>query len=265
MIVVNYGGGINSTALIIGAIKKEIQIDLIVFADTGSERPETYQYLDTFGDWLRPHGLRIEVVRWIRKLPPYTGEFIPLHVACEQQKTLPSKAFGYSGCSLKWKGQPVDFNVKNNNRAIAVHKAGGLIERWIGYDADEPERADRMLAKNPDPSWFKWRAPLVEWGWGRAECADAIEAAGLPLPGKSACWLCPSMTKNEIRGLATDHPDLFNRALEIERNAELGPTVKGLGRRFAWREVQASSLDVCTSPPEIDCGCYDGSDFERNE
>lgn len=262
MIVVNYGAGTNSTALIVGAIQKAIKIDLIVFADTGSERPETYQYLETFGDWLRPHGLHIEVVRWIRKLAPHAGEFIPLHVACEQQKTLPSKAFGYSGCTSKWKQQPIDGYIKTSDFAKDVYCAGGLIERWIGYDADEPERADRMLAKNPDPSWFKWRAPLVEWGWGRAECVAAIKSAGLPSPGKSACWLCPSMTKNEILQLRREHPDLHERALAIEANADLGASVKGLGRRFAWADLDAQ-LSFDDRPPEVDCGCYDGAKGEE--
>jgi 3'-phosphoadenosine 5'-phosphosulfate sulfotransferase (PAPS reductase)/FAD synthetase len=51
-IIVCYGGGTNSTAMLIAMVLKEIKPDLILFADTGAELPETYQWVNTFSDWL---------------------------------------------------------------------------------------------------------------------------------------------------------------------------------------------------------------------
>lgn len=61
----------------------------------------------------------------------------------------------------------------------------------------------------------------------------AIERAGLPNPGKSACFFCPASKKHEIRELAKLYPELADRAIAMEDNAALD-TVKGLGRSFAW-------------------------------
>ena len=48
--IVSYGGGANSTALLIGLHQHRIPVDLILFADTGGEHPHTYAYLDIMDD-----------------------------------------------------------------------------------------------------------------------------------------------------------------------------------------------------------------------
>ena len=42
--IVSYGGGANSTALLVGLHQHRIPVDLILFADTGGEHPHTYAY-----------------------------------------------------------------------------------------------------------------------------------------------------------------------------------------------------------------------------
>ena len=42
MNIVSYGGGANSTALLVGLHQHRIPVDLILFADTGAEHPHTY-------------------------------------------------------------------------------------------------------------------------------------------------------------------------------------------------------------------------------
>lgn len=44
MNVVGYGGGTDSTAMLIGLWKNHIPVDLILFADPGGEQPHTYAY-----------------------------------------------------------------------------------------------------------------------------------------------------------------------------------------------------------------------------
>ena len=67
--------------------------------------------------------------------------------------------------------------------------------------------------------------------------ADTLRAAGLPQPGKSSCFFCPSMRAEEIIDLREHYPDLFRRALALEDNARANlKTVQGLGRNYSWRE-----------------------------
>lgn len=270
MLIVNYGGGTNSTALLVGAVERGIRPDLVVFADTGSEMPHTYRYLEEVSGWLSRVGLpSLTVARWTRSRPgPHgerPGDFVPLHVAARRASELPSKAYGYSGCTTKWKQQPIDREVAANPLVKSAWGRGETVERWIGYDADEPHRAERMFAKNPQPSVggrVTWRAPLVEWGWGRDECVEAIARAGLSQPGKSSCFMCPAMRKAEIDQLGLEHPDLLRIALEIEDAARPGlATVKGLGRNFSWRDyIEKQQIAVAAQEiVEPECGCYDGN------
>ncbi len=126
--------------------------------------------------------------------------------------------------------------------------------RLIGYHADEPERA-KPFTDEKFQNWY----PLIEWGWGEDECRDAILRAGLPLPGKSACFFCPNNTPAEVRELAKTYPNLAARALEMEANADL-TTIKGLGRRFSWADVlaQGEMFPEIYSTPQMPCGCFDG-------
>jgi hypothetical protein len=104
----------------------------------------------------------------------------------------------------------------------------------VGIHNGERNRAERTLNKRDDV-----RFPLIEWGWGQADCVNAIERSGLKVPVKSACFFCPSMRKQEVLALAKDDPELFNRAVEMEDAAiENGlTTVKGLGRNYSWRKL----------------------------
>ena len=86
-----------------------------------------------------------------------------------------------------------------------------------------------------DQNFFVYWYPLMEWGFNREKCKEIIVQAGLPVPIKSACFFCPASKKREIARLQEHHPELLERALQIERNAQAKlKSVKGLGRSFSW-------------------------------
>lgn len=272
MRICSYGMGVNSTAMLVEAVRRRITIDCIITADTGDEKAESLAYMRHFSEWLQRNGQpSITVVQWIRR----DGSFVSISDLSLTRRELPSKAYGLSGCTSKWKQQPIDKHVLSLAWVQQEIAAGRRIERWIGYDADEPERFTRMAERNPQPTkkingqtvpvptWI-WRCPLVEWDMGREECVASIHAAGLPVPPKSSCFMCPSMKKHEILQMAKDHPVLMRKALAIEDAARASGalrTVKGLGRSFSWREFLEGQPDALTATEivESDCGCYDGN------
>lgn len=240
LVVAAYGGGTNSTALLIECAEREIKIDLILFADTGGEKPHTYKYVDMFSKWLVDHGLP-EIIIVKSHLPP-------LDENCLINKELPAIAYGFKSCSDKWKIRPVDKYLQSVRGDDAVLK-------MIGIDADEQHRSIEAKAK-----WYTNRFPLIEWDMGRDECIESIEAADLPLPGKSACYFCPSSRPSEVKELAHQYPELAARALLIESTAEL-TSIKGLGRNWAWADLLATDdmfEDDYGTAPDMACGCYDG-------
>ena len=120
MNIVSFGGGTNSTAMIIGMYLHKIPIDLILFADTGGEQPHTYEFMGTFNEWLVKHGIpKIVSVEYHDK----DGNRLTLEQECINSGTLPSIAYGFKRCSLKHKiGTQEKFcnNVNCRNRYVNV-------------------------------------------------------------------------------------------------------------------------------------------------
>jgi len=255
MIVMSDGGGTNSMAMLIGLRDSGIRPDLIVFADTGGERPHTYRYMDIKREWLAKNGFPDLTV--VRKVDA-AGNVQTLEQSLLDSGYLPSIAYGFKTCSQKFKIQPVDKFLNSNEMANKAWSSGGKVTKLIGYDADETHRI-----RDYDDKKYDVRYPLVDWGWGRDDCIAAIRNEGLPLPGKSSCFFCPNMRKGEIMELHALHPDLAARAIAIEDNADK-TSVPGLGRSFSWRSLLATPdmfSDLYDSP--MPCGCYDGESVER--
>lgn len=249
--VVSFGAGVNSTAMLIGMQERGFRPDAILFADTGGEKPETYQHVAVVDEWCKSVNFPS-----VERIVYAKGNGCPtLEQECFDNEVLPSKAYGFAGCSQKWKRFPMDkWVVENYRDRIGM---GERIIRAIGIHAGETRRG-----KIPDTDNFVFIYPLREWGWFQADCEASIVRAGIPVPVKSACFFCPAMRKAEVLRLAKEHPDLFERAVEIERNAiEAGnlQTVKGLGRHWTWESLvradeaqlrlfddcQATLCDVC--------------------
>ena len=236
-LIVAYGAGVDSTAVLVEFANRSIRPDLILFADTGGEKPETYAYLETISDFLMKKSFpAITTVRYKPKTAPYHT----LEQQCLHTGTLPSDAYGGRSCSIKYKRTPQDRFVEKWPAARNIWKLGGKVVKVIGFDASEVRRIKRMQAKIPNPREkrrFHYWYPLFDWGWCRADCVGCIQHAGLPVPMKSACFYCPASKKHEIAWLRQQHPDLTERALEIERNAQAKLiSVKGLGRSFTWQK-----------------------------
>lgn len=189
-LVVSFGAGVNSAAMIVGMHERGICPDLILFADTGGEKPETYRFVDLMRDWTeRNMGLGITSVK-------NDGMYDSLQDECLQKHTLPSLVFGYRSCSDKYKVRP--------QRQYVSRTFPGEDVTWaIGIDAGEKHRIERAVAG----SWH----PLVEWGWSRDECMQALRRTGLPVPTKSACFYCPASTKADVLSAGQKAPAFTSR------------------------------------------------------
>lgn len=144
------------------------------------------------------------------------GERMTLEDECLRSGTLPSIAYGYKKCSLKHKRGPQDKFCNNHAQCKKAWEQEEKVVKFIGYDAGEEHRRTNAHAYDIQDKKYKYEYPLIDWGWGREECLAAIEKEGLPLPGKSSCFFCPSMKLHEIRTLYHQHRDLYDRAIAIE-------------------------------------------------
>ncbi len=235
-LMVSYGMGTDSTAMLVLLHQWGIRPDIILFADTGSEKPETYAYIAIIQAWLALVGFpAVTIVKNNSKL------YDSLYANCDVNSTLPSLAFGMKGCSQKWKVQVMNTWTNSWTPALLAWNAGLKCLKLIGYDAGP---ADCRRSKIAEDDHYSYAYPLREAGIKREQCEAIITAAGLPLPGKSACFMCPAMKRYEIVALGEKNPELLAKALFIEAKAEAFPgsntrgpgfsSTKGLGRNWNW-------------------------------
>ena len=211
-IIVSYGLGVDSTALLVGLKRLGIRPTAILFSDVGNEKPGTYAYRPIIDQWLRENGFPpITDIRYVPKRFK-NGPYNTLLGNCMVNKTLPGISFGPKSCSAKWKGQPMD-------KWVRTQFPGQPVYRLIGYDAGPKDQKRCGGVIETIDRNFHFRYPLSVWGWDREGCKAAIQEEGLPVPPKSACFFCAGTTKAELEEMCVTDPDLVRDALEMEANA----------------------------------------------
>lgn len=227
--VLCYGMGVDSTALLIELHERGQAPDLVLTADTGAEKPETYAYQELMRGWMAERNIRYEVVRYearrFKNWPPYRD----LTESLLTNGCLPSIAFGRSSCSLKYKAAPQEAFVKTWEPARRAWAAKLKVIRYIGYDAGLRDGQRYAHARTITDPLFENHYPLRDWGWDRQACAERIEQAGLPVPPKSSCVFCTAMKPDEVRAL----PERWLRTIVLieARAAPRLKTVEGLWRK----------------------------------
>jgi hypothetical protein len=207
-LVIAYGMGVDSTAMLVGFYLRGIRPDLILFADVGAERAATYAYLPIINAWLRSVGFpEVTVVRFratdFKHWPHY-------HTLTENVLTnvsLPAIAYGGHTCSAKWKIQPQDDFLRDWAPAKECWAHGGRVLRAVGFEDSAHEHGRRERCATFSVADFeagKYEAiyPLQDWHWDREECERQIAAVGLPVPPKSSCFFCTAMKPHEVAALS---------------------------------------------------------------
>lgn len=189
--VANFGGGLNSVA---GIIKYGYeQYDEINFADTGSEKPETYEYLN----WL------INVKKWPINIIDGRYQGKVLYDYYIGRKSYPSAAF--RDCTGKFKIKPM----KKYLRTKYGKKAHFLVDLFIDY-------GEVFRMKTSDVKYQTFNYPLINDQIDRDGCLKIVKDAGFPIPVKSSCFMCPFNKPKQWLDLKEKHPELFEKAVILE-------------------------------------------------
>lgn len=192
----SYGGGVNSTAMILLGIRDGWYQDCeAVFCHHGTDYPETYAYVAMFQWWLKANGHRpITILR------PTVQGAATLYEWYYAQEFLPSVV--NRSCTSKWKVRP-----------LQKHMDKPCFE-LLGIDAGEARRARISSTKGIESRW-----PLIEAGMDREDCKRIIREYGLPVPPKSGCFICPFQRRDQWRRQRNEMPDLWCKSLSLEKRA----------------------------------------------
>lgn len=209
LVVASVSGGKDSTALILALREAGIEARY-VFADTGWEAPETYEYLDLLR---RRLGLTIDVVRAERKDAdvPDRGAFIE---RVRHRAGFPGRLQRW--CTRELKLQPLrSYHDQLDADTISA----------MGVRGEESARRAAMPEWVDDDEWRGWIwRPLLRW---TVEDVLTIHGRhGIPVNplyqrghDRVGCYPCIYSNKDEIRLIAKHRPDRIDQIRDLEREA----------------------------------------------
>ena len=211
MIIWSYGGGTQSIAIacliMAGRLSKP---DRIVIADTGYEFKRTWEYTEQYvAPLMAEIGLTIEIAPHSLATVDLYGKngdlLIPAYDATkvdEKGKHVKLPTF----CSNEWKTRVVRRYIGGSS----AYPSGVVM--WLGMSIEE---IGRMKKSGLD--WCKNHWPLIlDIPKTRNECRDMILAAGLPLPIKSRCKMCPHQGDDEWLEVQQE-PEEWQEAIQIDK------------------------------------------------
>lgn len=77
-VVLAYGIGVDSTALLIELEARGEAPDLVLSADPGAEKPETYEYQRMIAAWMHARGIPYEIVRYVPRRFQDAASIVPI-------------------------------------------------------------------------------------------------------------------------------------------------------------------------------------------
>lgn len=180
------------------------------FCDTGAELREVYEYLDKLEDYL---GKSIERLSSGRDFDHHLKRF---------NNFLPAPHARW--CTRVMKLEPFEQFV-GDDPCVS----------YVGIRADEQRQG--YISHKPN---IKAVYPFIEDGLVKADIFRMLdESIGIPeyykWRSRSGCYFCFFQKREEWIRLASEHPDLFERAKQYEKTDPVS------GKRFTW--VQGTSLD----------------------
>ena len=202
----------------------------VVFADVGDEKPETYFYIENY---LKPF-CKEKGIEWVT-VHSKLGTLMSYSI---KKKIIPTRLFRW--CTHKFKIIPIRKFVRKHGATTN--------EPWtqdIGITTDEIHRAN---GGKYDVGYLKSEYPLLETRESRRDCSEGIKEMGYPVPPKSGCYYCPYAKKLEIKKLHAEHPELYDKAANMEKNNKRYPEMTLFNAPLSnLNEIQSLDDFMCDS------------------
>lgn len=248
--IISYGGGTQSTALILMGLNGEYDLprpDFAVFADTDGEPQFIYDYVEYFTNYCKKnYDFDIYTIKH--------KDGLVEHLLNSKQKSRNGKFYTSSTPPFFTKDKngkigmlkrqcTSDFKIHPITKFINGKLGRGKKYRlWLGISFDERTR----MKISPIKRRLNYY-PLVENYIGRMDSVRYVKEKGLRTPQRSSCYFCPYHSPRYWRWLKNEHPDEFQKAVMFEKN------------------IQAKQNDIMKSTPYIHKSCKPLDEVNLNQ
>ena len=238
----SYGRGVQSTAALVLAAQGKIDFRTFLFANVGedSENPDTLVYVEqTAKPYAAAHGIDLIELRRIPTKGKYAGQVETVYgrvTGDNRSICIPARmsngAPGRRACTKDFKILPI---AKWQRQHGATPDNPAICGLGISLDEYQRMRTDSGIA------WQVLEYPLIDLGLTRSDCVSIIKDAGLSVPSKSACWFCPFKKIAEWQDMRRNNPELFAKAVALERR--INEKRDAIGRDVVYLHRSLKPLD----------------------
>lgn len=213
--VLSLGAGVQSSTLLLKMIEEEIQpADVCIFADTGNEPKEVYEYLDYL---IKFTNNKIPIYQIMKsnivedslaeaEIGTNKGFLtMPVYAQNEEGK----KSMGRRQCTNDYKIQPLHRKIRELMGLKNLR--GKSVEIVMGISFDEQQRA-----KTPKNQWQVHCYPFIPSEITRQDCLNYYDSKEVTRPPRSACIVCPYHSNAEWLDMKNNYPDDFKFAVEFD-------------------------------------------------
>lgn len=246
MKVISYGGGVQSTALLVLAAQREIDYPTFLFANVGddSEHPATLAYLrEVAVPYAIRAGIDLQQLKRVRR--DGAPETLMQRLNRPGTRSIPIPVRMANGAPGR-RSCTADFKIKVVGRWLREHGATAIEPATvgIGISVDEIQRANRRRCEPHERIEY----PLLDLRMRRIDCERIIAQAGLPVPPKSSCFFCPFRTVRAWQQQRRDEPELFIKSVQLEKT--INERRAALGRDSVFLTRYGRPLDEAIADPD---------------
>ncbi len=217
--IVSFSGGKDSTAMLLRMMELGMEIDEIVFADTGMEFPQIYEHIEKVEKNI---GRKITVVKSEKDYMYYMFDHIKTRGKNKGKKGYMWMDWWNRWCTSQLKQKPIrDYFKQFESKGIEI------IEYHV-IALDESERTN----KNKDNTRLI-KYPLIDWGWTEQDALNYCYENGYTWRGlyehfnRLSCYLCPLQRLGELEKIYKYFPEQWKHMRELDRK-----NIQMFGRQF---------------------------------
>lgn len=262
MRILSLGAGVQSSTIFLMGCYGELQerlgetFDCAIFADTGWESKEVYEWFKFLKSEGEKHGVKIHTVtaknRETNAVRNIKDDALVSLVRGDKangkrQASLPYFVLGPEETMKRSEiGKDVKFRIISQKEGMLTFKRLGMIRRQctgeykiipieklqrklVGYEPRKRIPAgtvetwkgistdEMQRASMSAVKWIEFYYPLIELRMSRDDCKSWFEKKGLPGPPRSSCLGCPYHSKNEWRHIKNNSPDEWEETVSFDK------------------------------------------------
>lgn len=215
--VLSLGVGVQSSTLALMIARGHVpMVDVALFADTGDEPQEVYEYYDYLIPLLpfKVHIVRagrLSVVSTTLRTSKLSGNtYLQSSIPAFIRNASGKRGMGVRQCTRNHKIDPINRWIR---KAAGVKRGtkSPVVTTLIGISLDEVIRM-----KPSQQPWIKNEWPLVDLHMTRQDCLNWMSDHGYKEPPRSACVFCPYKSDREWQRLKIGDPRAFFEAQAYE-------------------------------------------------